>query len=125
MVEATHDGWFESPSFSAWGDSKWGGHLHLGRLLAHSSLLSSTFVNNTFNEHNQITDDYGNYWSRDFLYPLYAGPSATPIRAARRGPLRPLFRPPRAVPAEARQPLRRQEHDARRIHSLHVRARRR
>jgi hypothetical protein len=72
VVEATHDGWFESPSFSAWGDSKWA-DIFIWDVYSHSTLLSPTFVNNTFNEHNQITDDYGNYWFRDFLYPLYAG----------------------------------------------------
>jgi hypothetical protein len=72
VVEATHDGWFESPSFSAWGDSKWA-DIFIWDVYAHSTLLSSTFVNNAFAELNQVTDDWGNYWFRDFLYPLYAG----------------------------------------------------
>ncbi|HET7544764.1 MAG TPA: fibronectin type III domain-containing protein [Polyangiaceae bacterium] len=72
IVESNNNGWFESPSFSAWGDSKWC-EIFVWDALTHSTLLPASWLDRTLTEFNASTDDFGNYWFRDFTYPLYQG----------------------------------------------------
>lgn len=72
IVEFNNNGWFESPSYSAWGDSKWC-EIFLWDVFAHSTTLPAGWVERTFTEMSNAIDDYGNHWFRDFTYPLYQG----------------------------------------------------
>ena len=72
IVEFNNNGWYGSPSYSAWGDSKWC-EIFLWDVFARSTKLPAGWADRTFTEMNQAGDDYGNHWFRDFLYPLYQG----------------------------------------------------
>ncbi|HEY0467833.1 MAG TPA: hypothetical protein VGC79_26715, partial [Polyangiaceae bacterium] len=72
IVESNNNGWFDSPSFSAWGDSKWC-EIFVWDVFAHSTTLPKGWADRTFSELNSAVDDYGNHWFRDFTYPLYQG----------------------------------------------------
>jgi hypothetical protein len=72
IVESNNNGWFDSPSFSAWGDSKWC-DIFIWDVFSHSTTLPAGWASRTFTDLNNAVDDYGNHWFRDFLYPLYQG----------------------------------------------------
>jgi hypothetical protein len=72
IVESNNNGWFNSPSFSAWGDSKWC-EIFVWDVFAHSTKLPAGWADRSFTEFNNAIDDYGNHWFRDFTYPLYQG----------------------------------------------------
>lgn len=72
IVESNNNGWFDSPSFSAWGDSKWA-DIFIWDVQSHSTTLPAGWLDRTFAELSASVDDYGNNWFRDFLYPLYTG----------------------------------------------------
>ena len=72
IVEFNNNGWFDSPSFSAWGDSKWC-EIFVWDVLAHSTSLPANWADRTLADFNNAVDDAGNHWFRDFTYPLYLG----------------------------------------------------
>lgn len=72
IVESNNNGWFDSPSFSAWGDSKWC-DIFMFDIFSRSTTLPAGWAERTFTELNNAVDDYGNYWFRDLLHPLYQG----------------------------------------------------
>ncbi|MGC4088400.1 MAG: fibronectin type III domain-containing protein [Polyangiaceae bacterium] len=77
VVETTTNGVFGSPSYHAWGDSKWA-EIFQYDIYLHSTLVPSGYAAAFYNEHLTSTDDWGNFWFRDFLYPLYMGNFGNP-----------------------------------------------
>jgi len=72
IVEFNNNGWLGSPSFSAWGDSKWA-DIFIYDVFSHSTTLPANWLANTITELNGYADDFGYYWFKDFLRPVYDG----------------------------------------------------
>jgi hypothetical protein len=83
IVEFTNNGYFASPSYSAWGDSRWAPIFQYDLYQNVPSLSSSTytsFKDTEFNAFMAGLDDRRVAWFKELMYPLYTGTLGSPTR---------------------------------------------
>lgn len=83
IVEFSNNGFFNSPSLAAWGDSNWGPIFQYDIYNNAPSLAPATysaFKENEFNGAMNAFDENRVAWFKDIMFPLYQGTIGSPVR---------------------------------------------